>query len=167
MCTFSQRLYDLRRERNLTQEQLSKLTEVPVRSIIRYEKGETTPSSSTARNNGNTNLTVLANFFGVYPEWLLTGKGFKNEWEELQESAKTSTTHKWVVEARLKKRNELRTSILKYYKLENPVIESENMTHKQWEQAEKESHAINDLINSIFNYMDYAVETYQKRISEI
>lgn len=169
MYTFAERLKDLRTERSLTQDQLSKLTSVPVRSIIRYETGETTPSSSTARNNGNTNLIALANFFGVYEEWLLTGKGFKSEWEELQESAKTHTTHKWVVDARLKARNELSASILKYYKIgnpPNPIANNINMTHKQWEQAEKESHARNDLINSIFNYMDKAVARYIERISE-
>ncbi len=167
MFTFANRLYDLRKERNLTQEQLSNLTAVPVRSIIRYEKGQTIPSSSTAKNNGNTNLTVLANFFGVFPTWLLTGKGYKNEWEQIQHEAKTNSSVKkaLVFQERMKKRSELERCIEEYFSLGKPqhYLDDENLTHEQWEQSWIENKARNDLMNSFFNFMETETQKYKER----
>jgi len=165
MCTFAKRLKDLRIERGLTQEKLANLADISVRTIKRYEEKEgkyPQESSQSLRN--------LAEIFGVYSTWLLTGKGYKNAWEELQESAKTSTTHKWVVEARIKALNELKKDILKYYHLPDTPLSSadmEGMTHAQWEQAEKEYSLLNVTINNIFNYMDMAVANYHIRLSDM
>ena len=46
---FSNKLKELRMERNLTQEQMAELIEVHPRTYKRYENGETTPSIQTLR----------------------------------------------------------------------------------------------------------------------
>lgn len=160
---FCDRLKGLLKERHLTYEDLADATKIHVSTIKKYGSDAYKPKKRTK------NIETIASYLGVYPEWLLTGKGYKCGLDELQESAKTSTVHKWVVDAQLKAQRELREHILKYYKIYNPfdIANHENMTHKQWEQAEKESIARNDMINSIFNYMDMAVDTYRRRIEEI
>ena len=157
MCTFTNRLKYLRKERGLTQDELARLAEVNVKTIKRYEGGNYIPSESSK------GLINIAEVFGVYPEWLLTGKGFKNAWEELEESAKTHTTHKWVVDAHITAYNELKTSILKYYKLDYPIVDTENMTPKQREQIKRRD----VMINNIMNYMEMAVASYRIGIEEL
>lgn len=46
---FSNKLKELRMERNLTQEQMAELIEVHPRTYKRYENGKTTPNIQTLR----------------------------------------------------------------------------------------------------------------------
>ena len=62
---FASRLLDLRREKNLTQEELAKVIGVDKRSISTYENGRTFPREDT--------INRLAEELDVDPIWLATG----------------------------------------------------------------------------------------------
>jgi len=61
---FSQRLHDLRKDRNLTQEELSKLSGVSFPTISRYENGQRDEPKLTI-------LKTLANYFDVTIDYLV------------------------------------------------------------------------------------------------
>lgn len=163
MCTFGERLKTLRKERNLTQVQLADLVGINVKTVTRYEKSSN--PSDDARKNGA--LNILANFFGVYPEWLLTGNGYKNEWEEIQDKARTDSSVKKAIDFQIwmKKRSELERHISSYFGIDLPPysLDNENLTHEQWNQAWVENKAWNDLMNSIFNYMEIETKRFKER----
>lgn len=62
---FPERLRELRRQKNLSQEELGRLAEVHFTHISRYERGLSRPSSDT--------LKRLANALGVTGDYLLEG----------------------------------------------------------------------------------------------
>lgn len=169
MCTFAERLNKLRKERNLTQKELAENTDISVRTIKRYEAGDSLPAVSDTRTNSA--LDRLAEFFGVYPIWLLTGKGYESAWKELQESANSSITHKWVVDARIKAHNELKACIIKNYQLDdylvNPFAGNESMTHEQRAKAERVSQLTEAMLNNIFNHIEMSVKSYRLKISDL
>jgi len=63
MNLLAQRLKDMREEKNLSQNQLSKITGIPQRSISRWEQG----SSSIMM----ANIIALAKFFGCTSDYLI------------------------------------------------------------------------------------------------
>lgn len=73
---FSDRLKKARKERGWTQVDLANESDVGVATIRRYETNQRTPKENSAE------LKILAETLGVYSEWLLTGRGFKNHKEE-------------------------------------------------------------------------------------
>lgn len=71
MKSVGKRIRDLRRARNLTQPELAKATGLAQSSISEIETGESqSPSALT--------LVLLAKFFDVDPEHLLTGRGMEH-----------------------------------------------------------------------------------------
>ncbi len=63
MRIFAERLRELREERGLTQQQLSKLTKISNASISRWEHGLTDVFGDS--------LIILSKFFGVSSDYLL------------------------------------------------------------------------------------------------
>jgi len=63
---FSKRLKDLRRQKNLTQTELSKMVGVHYSHIGRYEKGQSKPKAGV--------LKLLAEALGVTTDYLFEGK---------------------------------------------------------------------------------------------
>lgn len=63
MASLPENLYKLRKERNLTQEEVAERSDIVLRSYIRYEKGEREPVAST--------LIKLANCYGVTIDYLV------------------------------------------------------------------------------------------------
>lgn len=68
MLELSQRLYGLRKERNLTQEDAAKELGISMKSYCRYEKGEREPTAPV--------LVQMAKFYHVSLDYLL---GLKDE----------------------------------------------------------------------------------------
>jgi len=80
-----ERLFELRKEKNLNQYHLSKLLKVENNTYVRYEKGYTAPSSLEIR--------ILADFYGVSADYLLgreigRGNDFSDEEKNLIEKFK-------------------------------------------------------------------------------
>lgn len=69
------RLIELRKEKNLTQKVLAEKAGIGLASIKGYEAGIREPTEAM--------LKRLANFFGVYPDYL-KGHGYKDYYEELK-----------------------------------------------------------------------------------
>lgn len=65
------RLKELRKEKKLTQKELAEETDIPYRTLQRWENGETDIKSDKAEK--------LADFFGVSEMYLLGYSDFKNE----------------------------------------------------------------------------------------
>ena len=65
------RLKELRKEKKLTQKELAEKTDIPYRTLQRWENGETDIKSDKAEK--------LADFFGVSEMYLLGYSDFKNE----------------------------------------------------------------------------------------
>ena len=63
MSVLSERLFLLRKQKNLSQEELAEQSGIAYRSYRRYESGEREPSAST--------IVILARFFGVSADYLL------------------------------------------------------------------------------------------------
>lgn len=63
MSVLSERLFQLRKQKNLSQEELAELSGIAYRSYRRYESGEREPVAST--------IIVLARFFDVSADYLL------------------------------------------------------------------------------------------------
>ena len=63
MASLSENIVQLRKEKNVTQEEAAKGSGIVMRSYIRYEKGEREPVASV--------LTRMANYFGVSTDYLL------------------------------------------------------------------------------------------------
>lgn len=60
-----QRLFELRKSKNLTQEELSKIFKVSKMSVNRWEKGERNPTTE--------NLQKYTNYFNVSINWIKYG----------------------------------------------------------------------------------------------
>lgn len=67
MDSFPSRIKKLRKDRQLTQEQVAKAIGIKQGAYTQLETGKTNPSSSS--------LMGLARLYEVDPEWLMTGKG--------------------------------------------------------------------------------------------
>ena len=63
MASLSENIVQLRKEKNVTQEEAAKGSGIVLRSYIRYEKGEREPVAAV--------LTRMANYFGVSTDSLL------------------------------------------------------------------------------------------------
>ena len=63
MASLSENIVQLRKEKNVTQEEAAKGSGIVLRSYIRYEKGEREPVASV--------LIRMANYFGVSTDYLL------------------------------------------------------------------------------------------------
>ena len=63
MLKLSERLYSLRKERSLTQEDVAKELEISLRSYCRYEKNEREPTASV--------LVQMADFYSVTLDYLV------------------------------------------------------------------------------------------------
>ena len=63
MSALSDNLYNLRKEKGLTQEEVAKCMDVVFRSYRRYESGEREPVAST--------LVKMADYYGVTIDYLL------------------------------------------------------------------------------------------------
>ncbi len=63
MTKLPERLLELRKEKNLTQEDAAKEMDVKYRSYRRYEAGEREPDAST--------LVQMADFYGITLDYLL------------------------------------------------------------------------------------------------
>ena len=63
MTSLSERLVQLKTEKNLLQQDIAKDNDIPLRTYQRYERGESEPTSST--------IIKLANYFGVSVDYLL------------------------------------------------------------------------------------------------
>lgn len=63
MLKLSERLYNLRKERKLTQENAAKEIGIALRSYRRYEAGEREPDASA--------LVQIADFYGVTLDYLV------------------------------------------------------------------------------------------------
>ena len=64
--TISERLYNLRKERNLSQEELANVLGVSRQTISKWETGESTPDFDK--------IVPLCNFYGITSDELLSGK---------------------------------------------------------------------------------------------
>lgn len=65
------RLKELRKEKKLTQKELAEKTDIPYRTLQRWENGETDINLSQAK--------MLADYFGVSETYLLGDSDLKNE----------------------------------------------------------------------------------------
>lgn len=63
---FHDRLYQLRREKGLSQEELAEVVGVTRQAVQKWESGASRPDMD--------NLTALARYFGVTLDWLITGE---------------------------------------------------------------------------------------------
>lgn len=63
---FQQRLYQLRRERGMSQENMAEVVGVTRQAVQKWESGASRPDMD--------NLTALAGYFGVTLDWLITGE---------------------------------------------------------------------------------------------
>jgi transcriptional regulator with XRE-family HTH domain len=63
MSNFNERLKELRTERNITQQELSKLVNMSKMAISHWEKGHSEPSISQ--------LIILSNYFEVSVDYLI------------------------------------------------------------------------------------------------
>lgn len=63
MDILAKRLYELRKERGLKQDELAKLLELSLSAYTRYEHGERDPNAPI--------LVAMADFFGVSVDYLL------------------------------------------------------------------------------------------------
>lgn len=81
MSYFSEKLYELRKEKNLSQEELAEKLNVARQTISKWETGSTTPDTN--------NLIELSNIFEISIEDLL-GKNNKVEEENKTEEVKSN-----------------------------------------------------------------------------
>ena len=72
--TISERLYNLRKERNLSQEELANILDVSRQTVSKWETDQSTPDFDK--------IVPLCNYFGITTDELLTGR------ENLQEANK-------------------------------------------------------------------------------
>lgn len=63
MASLSENIVQLRKEKNVTQEEAAEGSGIVLRSYIRYEKGEREPAASV--------LVRMANYYGVTTDYLL------------------------------------------------------------------------------------------------
>ena len=73
MADLSERLVQLKTEKNLLQQDIAKDNNIPLRTYQRYERGESEPTSST--------VAKLADYFGVSTDYLL---GRVNHWHDAE-----------------------------------------------------------------------------------
>lgn len=71
---FQSRLYQLRREKGMSQEDLAEVVGVTRQAVQKWESGASRPDME--------NLTALARYFGVTLDWLITGAEAAPEREE-------------------------------------------------------------------------------------
>lgn len=75
METLGSRISYLRSKKGMSQEELAKYLKLAKSTLGMYETNKREPSFET--------ISLIANFFGVSIDWLLTGKEIsKNEFEE-------------------------------------------------------------------------------------
>lgn len=177
MNTMAKRIKDLRKARNnMTQEELAEKTGVGIATIRRYEASKHEPFTKMTEN-----IRSIATYFGVYPEWLLTGKGHENAREQLREEAKENETIQRAVTAieRMRTRHQITELIEDYYGLGDIPkppknleylanktlndIDVDSISHEEWEELFSIAQAKNDLMNSIFNFMDVEIMKYKER----
>lgn len=70
---FQERLYQLRREKGLSQEELAEVVGVTRQAVQKWESGASRPDMD--------NLTALARYFGVTLDWLITGESAPGQTE--------------------------------------------------------------------------------------
>lgn len=80
MSNLSERLIQLKTEKNLLQQDIAKDNGIPLRTYQRYERGESEPTSST--------ILKLADYFDVSVDYLL---GRSNYWIDKDGNIKTKT----------------------------------------------------------------------------
>lgn len=83
MPLFSERLKDLRNEKELTQRELARLLELSSSTIAMYETGQRMPDPET--------LQKLADFFNVTVDYLLGRTGIRNYEEHTTIAAHRTT----------------------------------------------------------------------------
>lgn len=74
---FPKRLKDIRRQKNISQNELGKMIDLHYSHIGRYERGQSVPSTET--------LYKLANALGVTMDWLLEGETRKMAESKLED----------------------------------------------------------------------------------
>ena len=72
---FRERLFELRRQAGLSQEELANLLGVTRQAVQKWEAGTSRPDMD--------NLTALADYFHVSLDYLVTGRGLEKTLEEL------------------------------------------------------------------------------------
>ncbi|MBQ9141764.1 MAG: helix-turn-helix transcriptional regulator [Lachnospiraceae bacterium] len=86
--TFGERLYQIRKEANLSQEELAELMDVSRQSVSKWESDKAYPEM--------TRLLFLSDYFHVSLDYLM--RGTEEEQTKQEESAKKYTSEKmWVV----------------------------------------------------------------------
>lgn len=175
MESFGRRLNRLRTSRKLTQKYVADAIGTDEKTISKYEHDKRIPSH---QGKGTGNLESLADLFGVYEEWLLTGKGYENKTEELRERAKEEerlqlASHyieKYKHHLKIEKEIEILYDIENIPKLEGRLanttvtdIDYSELSPEEWDEIMSAAQAKADLFNSIFNYIEIATRRFKER----
>lgn len=178
MDTFGQRLKSLRTSRRLTQKQVAEAIGTDEKTITKYEHDSRIPSH---QSTGTINLRKLAELFGVYPEWLLTGKGYMNKEQELRERAKVEERiqiaaqyvekyqHKYRIEKEISKLYDIENIPKLKGRLANTSvydIDFSSLSDDEWDELISAAQARVDMMNSIFNYIEIETGKFKERYGE-
>lgn len=163
MKSAGERIQQLRKERGWTQKQLADNTGISLQSIKLYERGAGIPSNK--RSNGT--LDKIAEVFGVFPEWIISGEGDKNKLKGLK--AFKNSYDKYLLAEKIW------SEIQELYELENiPAVSndlynkmyfsntSEKLTRDELLELLSQAEAKKALKNSIFNFIEARVAQYKK-----
>lgn len=116
MPEFSERLKELRKERNLTQKQLAEDLGIATSTIIKYERGEREPNIS--------NIKKISNYFGITTDNLL---GFDSDYQSLDLSSKQQTL--WMMDETNMDKGGLQFNDSYNEKLDSIIAEQRALAH--------------------------------------
>ncbi|MCI8538866.1 MAG: helix-turn-helix transcriptional regulator [Oscillibacter sp.] len=92
---FQDRLYQLRKEKGLSQENLADILGITRQAVQKWESGASRPDME--------NLVALAQYFGVTLDWLITGVDTAHPEAPVQQTIVNNYYHRWHYEYRSKR----------------------------------------------------------------